>query len=112
MMAILAFFAPVAAATELGREGRSAGQSLMPNNDRARGALELQPGKITRPAADERLRESQEHDQQSRRNGVELWLDASVEHVGESHAKCPAKHEVGNNTDFGQEDAETEKKNG
>src|SRR3954452_13527260 len=112
MMPVLALFVPITAAAQLGG-GTGAGRpSFVPHNDRAGSALELQPGEVARPAADEWLRECEEHHQQSRWDGVEFWFDTRVQHVGKSDTERPAEHQIRNDAHLGQKDAETEKENG
>ena len=95
-MAILAFFAPISETAPVAPANFLPAGSFSCCAMTTRGrAFEMQPGEITRPAADERLRKGEEHDQQARVDGVELRLDPRAQHVGERDAERAAKHQIG-----------------
>src|ERR1043166_2090932 len=112
MMAVLALFAPVTPVAEPAAKLDAGRQMLVRADDAARRAFEMEPGEVTRPAAHERLREGEEHDEQSRGNSIELRLDPRPKHVGDGDAKGSAQHQVGHNPQTRQKNAEPEKKNG
>src|SRR5438132_350023 len=78
-------------------------------NNAARCAFEMEPGEIARKSAHQRLRESQTHDEQARRNGVELWFDPRADHVGKRHGQCSAKHQIGHDAQRRQKNSEAKK---
>ena len=77
----------------------------------ARCPFEMQPGEITRPAADQRLDKSEGHDNQSSVHSIEARLDPRPHHIRKRHAQGAAQHEVGHNAQAGQKNSEPEKKN-
>ena len=70
----------------------------------------MQPGKVTGKTAHKRLHEREAHHQQTRRNGIELRLDAGTDHVGKRDSQCSAEHEIRNNPQSRQKNSETEQK--
>src|SRR5437867_3414453 len=105
-MTVFATVAPINSAPAVSPESGLSRQLLVARDYCAGSAFELQPGKITRPAANKRLSESEKHYKQSRRNGVEPRLDAGTNHIGKGNAKRAAKHEVGHNTQHREENAQ------
>src|SRR5438477_2648507 len=79
-------------------------------DDCARRPFEMEPGEVTRPAANERLRESEEGYKQARGNGYELRFDSRAQHVGDRDAKRSAKHQVRHNSQRRQKNSKPEKK--
>src|SRR5207253_9544946 len=88
------------------------GQLLMLRNDRTGSAFEMQPGKITGPAADEWLRESQEHDQQAGVDGIEARLDARTDHIRERNAERAAQHQIRHDSQRRNKHTRAEEKDG
>src|ERR1043166_4947526 len=85
---------------------------LMGADDRARRSFEMQPCEVTRPPADERLRESEKRHEQARRDRVEFRLNPRPKHVGDGDAKSPTEHDVRHDPQPRQKNSEPEKKNG
>ena len=110
-MPIFPLLAPINATPHVLARAALNGQLLVCSDDAARRALEMQPGKITRPTAHERLREGQKHDEQTRGDSIELRLDPRAQHVGKRHAQRAAKHQIRNDAQSGQKNSEAEKKN-
>ena len=82
----------------------------MSSNNATRRALELQPGEIAVPAADQRLGEGQEHDEQTRGDGIKLRLDSRAQHVGKRDTKGATQHQVGDDPQHRQENSQSEEK--
>src|SRR5205823_4411680 len=76
----------------------------------ARRPLEVEPGKVTRKSANERLDKSQTHYEQSRRDSIELWLDPRANHVRERNGQCPTKHQIGDNSERRQKNSKAGEK--
>src|SRR5437899_6481668 len=84
---------------------------LVPPNDVGRCAFEPQPCEISRKSANQRLRKRQNNHEQSRAHSVEFRLDLSAHHVGKRYAKRAAHHQVRNDSERRQKDAQAKKKN-
>ena len=111
-MAIFSVFAPVTAIAQTAGEFRAGRQLLVRADDGARRPFEMEPGEVTRPAADQRLREGEKRNEQSRGDGVELRLDPRPQHVGDRDAQRSAKHQVGHDPQARQKYSQPEKENG
>ena len=111
-MAVLAVFAPVTAVTQGPGKLDAGRQSFVRADNAARRAFEMEPGEVTRPAADERLGEGEKRDEQSRRDGIELRLDPRPQHVGNRDAERSPQHQVGHDPQSRQKYSQPEKENG
>src|SRR5437764_3045709 len=111
MVAIFAFLIPIGETAPGTPKFFSSGKLLMLRNDKTGRAFEMQPGEITRPAADERLRKSEKHHQQPRVNGIEARFDSSPYHIRKSDAKSAAEHQIRDDSQWGNEYADAKQKN-
>src|SRR6266446_2603111 len=84
---------------------------LVPPNNVGRCAFEPQPCEISRKSADQRLSKRQNNHEQPRADSVEFRLDLSAHHVGKRYAKRAAHHQVRNDSERRQKDAQAKKKN-
>src|SRR5205814_10615376 len=109
---ILAFLVPVSEAAPAPAEFFSGRKLLVLRNNRTGSAFEMQPGKITRATPDEWLRKSQEHDQQSGKNGIEARLNPRAYHIRERDTKCAAEHQIWDDPQRRNKHAHPEKKDG
>jgi hypothetical protein len=105
-----ATLAPIVASPQVAPPNPSGGHLLVSSNNATRRALELQPREIAVPAADQRLGEGQEHDEQTRGYGIKLRLDSRAQHVGKRDTKGATQHQVGDNPQHRQEDSQSEEK--
>ena len=110
-MSIFPLFAPINPPSRATARLRVFRQMFVGRDHASRSALEMQPGKISRPSADKRLRKREHHHEQARVHGIELRFDPGANHVRERDAECSAKHQIGHDAQGRQKNAEPEKKN-
>src|SRR6476620_11789931 len=111
-MTILAFFVPISEAAPASANFLTGGQLLVLCNNRTGSAFEMQPGKITGPATDEWLRESQEHDQQAGVDGIEARLDPRTHHIRERDTQRATQHQIRDNPQRRDKYTQAEEKDG
>src|SRR6202023_2919439 len=111
MVALASCVAPENAPTHTPARLRLGWQMLMRTDHIARCSFKMEPGKITRPAAHERLHESKAHNQEARMEWVEPGFDLRAQQVGKRHAKCAAQHQIRHDPQRRQKDAEPKKEN-
>jgi hypothetical protein len=109
---ILAFFVPISEAAPASANFLIGEQLLVLRNNRTGSAFEMQPGKITGPATDEWLRESQEHDQQAGVDGIEARLDARTHHIRERDTERAAQHQIRHDSQRRNKHTHAEEKDG
>src|SRR5438105_12009964 len=109
---VLAIIAPINSASSVTPEPGLSRQLLVARDYRPGSAFEMQPGKITRPAANKWLSESEKHHEQSRCDGVEARLDSGAYHIGKCDAKCAAEHEVGHDAQWREENSQAKEEKG
>ena len=93
-MTVLPVLAPVTSVAQSAGKLGAGGQMFVRADDGTRRPFEMEPGEVTRPAADQGLGEGEEHDEQARGNRVELRFDPRPQHVGNRDAERSAKHEI------------------
>src|SRR6476469_3807803 len=111
MVAIFAFLIPIGEAAPVAPKFFADGKLLVLRNDKTGRALEMQPSEITRPAAEERLRESEKHHQQPRVNGIKARFDSRPHHVRKGDAERAAEHQIRDDPQQRNEDANAKKQN-
>src|SRR5437660_11811910 len=111
-MTILAFFVPISEASPTSAKFFTGRNLLVLSNNRTGSAFEMQPGKISRPTANEWLGESQEHDQEAGMNGIEARLDACTHHIRERDTQGAAQHQIRHNPQRRNKHAHAEEKDG
>src|SRR5581483_1512413 len=110
-MTVPPLFAPKNPATQAACKTAALREMFVCPNHACRCALEMQPGKITRESAHERLDKSQKHDKQPRARRVEFRLNRSSYHIGKRHTQRAAKHQVRNNAQRREKNPQTKQKN-
>src|SRR5712664_37694 len=78
----------------------------------ARRSFEMEPGKVSRESAHERLQKSQTHHEQACGDGIELWFDPGADHVGKRDGQGAAEHQIRHNAQRRQKNSETKKEKG
>src|SRR5205085_3928708 len=109
MMAISSFFAPTNLAAQARAWFRVRGQMFVRANDVARCSLKMEPGKIARKSAHERLQKSQTHHEQACGDSVEFGFDARPDHVRKRDGESAAKHQIRNDSERRQKNSKTKK---
>ena len=110
-MTVPALFAPKNSATQSAEDAVPIWQMLVCLNHAPRCPFEMEPGEVTGPPSYERLRKSEQHDQQPRMHSVKFRLNLRPHHVGKRDAKSASKHQVGHNAQRRQKNSQTEKEN-
>jgi hypothetical protein len=88
VMPVFAFFAPISAPPGTAHPFRTDRQ-WSGGHDTARRPLEMQPGKVTRPASHQRLNKGQGHDEQPRVDRIEFRLDPRSHHKESATQSVP-----------------------
>src|SRR5262249_35063190 len=92
VMAVPRFITPETAASQAAARNRARRQIFVRTNHIARRPFEMEPGEKTRKSADERLNESETHNQQTYRKSIKLRFDIRPNHVRKSHGQRSTEH--------------------